>query len=121
MKQHGAHETLFPAEAKPEEIRAWVNVYRANALAFPNYRPNGKKLRCAIDLFCTEVSLSALGDSLPETWGWEEHTQAGVNVIPVPGAHVTMMKEPHVRTLAGHMKNRLQGQNPRKATPPRAC
>ncbi len=120
LKQHCAHEILFSYEGKPEEFRALVKVYQANALAFSGYCPTGKTVRCAIDLFCTEESINTWGGGLPETWGWEEHTQAEVNIIPVPGAHFTMMKEPHVRILVERLKKRLEGNSHAEANCGRA-
>jgi len=34
------------------------------------------------------------------TWGWNQLAPGTVEVRIVPGDHVTMMAEPHVRTLA---------------------
>ena len=40
---------------------------------------------------------------LPD-WGWQAYTQNPVKVISVPGNHGRMLYEPHVKTLASHLR-----------------
>jgi hypothetical protein len=50
--------------------------------------------------------MSAYGDEERRTLGWSRHLSA-VEVQPVPGMHVTLGSEPHVRVLAGHVRQGL--------------
>jgi len=36
-------------------------------------------------------------------WGWDRLTAAGVTVVDVPGAHISMLMPPHVATLASRL------------------
>ena len=37
------------------------------------------------------------------SWGWQRYSSSVVRVIRVPGNHISMLLEPHVRTLADHL------------------
>jgi thioesterase domain-containing protein len=41
--------------------------------------------------------------------GWGRLAGGGLKVVPVPGNHETMLKEPHVRVLAGALMTHLRG------------
>ncbi|MCP4994982.1 MAG: hypothetical protein GY934_14535, partial [Gammaproteobacteria bacterium] len=101
LKSKHVHEMLFTAESKPEELRALVQVYKTNALAFPLYRPAQRRVQCPIDLFYAEESVD--DRDLPEYWGWAEHTQTLVRIHQVPGSHITMLSNPFVKTLAAQL------------------
>jgi thioesterase domain-containing protein len=49
----------------------------------------------------------------PHTYGWSALAAGGVDVIEVPGNHLTLLKEPHVRLLA----DRLQAYLPSSHNP----
>jgi amino acid adenylation domain-containing protein len=78
-------------------------VQRACHRASRSYDPpvwNGK-----VTLFRpTEKSLRGVDD---ETAGWGAWARGGVDVFQVPGGHVSMLKQPNVRILAGFLKKCL--------------
>jgi thioesterase domain-containing protein len=41
------------------------------------------------------------------SWGWQRYSSSAVRVIRVPGNHISMLLEPHVRTLADHLNELL--------------
>lgn len=102
LKQENAHHMLFSSKGLPEELHAFVNVYRANVLAFSSYQPQDKGLHCPIDLFCVTESINTWGKDweLPDGWGWKDHTLAGVRMHRVTGSHFSMLKHPHVQILS---------------------
>jgi thioesterase domain-containing protein len=42
-----------------------------------------------------------------DTETWRSHARGGLEVVPVPGNHITLMKPPHVATLAAHLRKEL--------------
>jgi len=107
LKQENAYNILFSSKGLPEELRALVKVYRANALAFAGYQPQDKRLRCAIDLFCAAESINRWGEEQPDGWGWREHTLTGVRMHQVTGSHFSMLNAPQVQILADQLTNIL--------------
>ena len=39
--------------------------------------------------------------------GWNELTEKDVEILEVPGNHFTMIREPYIRFVAGHLKSRI--------------
>lgn len=107
LKQHEMNELLF-SQGEIEELLAYVKVYQANETAFLNYSALHKKLRCAIDLFCTEDSKKAeINDKLPEDWGWGTHTDE-VRIHLLDGAHFSVFNRPYVQNFAKLLDIQLQ-------------
>jgi len=107
VAQHHINELLYTPETTPEtfnpdDFQRFVQVHQAEALTLQDYQPVNKIVQCPIHLFCTEDSLTKTSNdtTLPEHWGWAEHTLADIKIHHVPGAHTTMIGEPHVKTLA---------------------
>jgi amino acid adenylation domain-containing protein/non-ribosomal peptide synthase protein (TIGR01720 family) len=108
LKQHEMHELLFSPQGQTEELLAYVNVYQANETAFLNYSAVNKKLRCAIDLFCTHASEQAwINDNLPDDWGWGTHTDE-VRIHQLNGAHFSVFNSPYVQNFAKQLDVQLQ-------------
>jgi amino acid adenylation domain-containing protein/non-ribosomal peptide synthase protein (TIGR01720 family) len=105
---------LLPERAGAEAyLRRRTAVYRGNVVAAARYVP--RMYQGPITLFrATEpwteapddtVSPGSAGDD--PTGGWERYSSTAIALYPVPGNHVTMMKEPHVRTLAALLRSAL--------------
>jgi len=56
-------------------------------------------------LFRIDPSEGTLERTLDDTLGWNGLFSNGLNIIPVPGTHLTMMQQPHVLTLANELSN----------------
>jgi amino acid adenylation domain-containing protein/non-ribosomal peptide synthase protein (TIGR01720 family) len=110
LKQENAHEMLFSSQAAPEELGALVKVYQTNMRAFPRYQLQGKHLRCAIDLICTEESIEIFTKAnreLSDGWGWKKHSIAGVRIHRMAGSHINMILHPQVQVIANILKGIL--------------
>lgn len=107
MQAFQHHGVFFAPRAPVDELKFLVDTYRIAVKAQKDYRIPGK-VRCPISLFlASEHSANDLFAPITETWGWEAHTEVGVEIISVPGTHVTMMTEPHVQHLARQLGNRM--------------
>lgn len=103
----------WPAAADPIQIRGFMRVYKSNRQT--QYVVSGEPHPVRIALFRAEKSdeddevlnegmVAARRDS---AWGWAAFSDQPVDVHDVPGDHVTMMTEPHVKCLAKYLKARL--------------
>jgi amino acid adenylation domain-containing protein len=102
---------VLPPEAQVEQVRGFVQVFKANTLA--SYTPRGK-LSAPVVLFRAEVFRredvdARVTDALcaDPTWGWSQHTRGTVLVHTPPGDHLTMLSAPHVDALADALKQHL--------------
>jgi len=98
---------LLPAEIGAAEVRRLVEVLRANLRALRGYLPGIYPGR--VTLFRAADATAPHHDS---TLGWGEIAAGGVEVHHVPGDHYSMLREPHVRTLAGKFRARLEAAVP---------
>jgi len=104
-------------DANVQRLRGLLNVYREALLIF--YRPT---VRLAVDAVLLKAEETATGTVLSEAeqadpslrallhrpaWGWEELFAKPVRVHHVPGAHNTIVVEPHVRVLAGKVMEEM--------------
>jgi aspartate racemase len=90
------------------------NVQRACHRASRSYNPPVWHGR--VTLFRpTEKSLRGVDD---ETAGWGAWTRGGVEVFQVPGGHITMLKQPNVRILAGFLRKCLLQAQAQPIEPP---
>jgi thioesterase domain-containing protein len=90
-------------------VAGLLAVYKANVRAFEAYAPPaGDPGRLALirplDPLDWEVDLQPSGASHSESLGWDA-LGATVDVTFVPGNHLTMTAEPHVATLARHLRS----------------
>jgi thioesterase domain-containing protein/acyl carrier protein len=95
------------------ELLAQLNVYRSNYMM--QYRPPVDIVPVPIALF--KSTESEAGEEPPSdevarlrgsvSWGWQRYSSSVVRVIRVPGNHISMLLEPHVRTLAEHLSELL--------------
>ena len=51
------------------------------------------------------------------TLGWEQLSTEPIEVLPVPGFHETIVREPHVRALAKQMRVAIDNALEREAEP----
>ena len=95
------------------DLLAQLNVYRSNFMM--QYLPSVELAPVPIALFqSTEnepgeeppsAEVARLRESV--SWGWQRYSSSAVRVTRVPGDHVTMLLEPHVRTLADQLNELL--------------
>jgi amino acid adenylation domain-containing protein len=80
-------------------LRRLLELHRNSLAAVLDYEPEIYPGR--ITLF--RAKRGAAPDSPPDDWGWGRLSAEPVSVYAVPGDHHTMLSEPHVQTLAGHL------------------
>ncbi len=86
------------ADFHAPQLRAMLAAMRDNARAMGKYRPHpyaGKAL-----LLRTEQSGKG-------GLGWEELVTGGVDIVPIPGNHMTLLRPPHVREVASKLRDFL--------------
>jgi amino acid adenylation domain-containing protein len=77
-----------------------LNVLEANLQATKNYLPQTYPGRAT--LFWCEYQAVYI-DRYPDL-GWGQLITGGVNTLPIPGEHLSLLSEPHVRVLAKKLK-----------------
>jgi thioesterase domain-containing protein/acyl carrier protein len=98
-------EELAQAEAESKELPEHLKpLAAANIKAIKRYVP--QPYRGKVTLFRATGRRLKIYD--PHAYGWGALAAGGVEVVKVPGNHLTLMKEPHVKVLA----DRLQGYLP---------
>ncbi|KST68574.1 amino acid adenylation domain-containing protein [Mastigocoleus testarum] len=108
---------LLPSgEVGKQQARGLVRVYQASCQA--NYELPKKIYPTKILLFRANESNFAETQSqefsqefsqtlADPTWGWKEFSSQPVDIYTIPGDHITMMSEPHVRILAKYLGQTL--------------
>jgi thioesterase domain-containing protein len=88
-----------------EQLRRLLRVYKTNIQAYRSYVPH--PYEGPITLIRAEEA--AFPPDLGAELGWDKLTPHSVDLLHVPGDHITLLAEPHVRTLAGQLRARLGG------------
>jgi amino acid adenylation domain-containing protein len=82
----------------------YINVLDANLEATRNYQPQvypGK-----VTLFRCQVQ--PISQALHHDLGWSELVTGDIEIYPIPGDHLSILKEPHVQVLAKKLKSCLE-------------
>lgn len=96
---------LVPPDTGPEQLTRLLRVFEANIRAILDYTPPPDN---SIDLmlFRAEEESDDNSQAAPDRY-WSELTDGVIEVEPAPGDHYTMLAKPHVESLAGKLKTRL--------------
>ncbi|MEU7261463.1 amino acid adenylation domain-containing protein [Streptomyces rimosus] len=102
-----AEEGVVPAGSSGAVIRRLFRLYQANWRATLNYRPEAGDLgltlvRAAEPLPKVLAAMHSAAGSRHEdpTNGWSDMTDGPLEVVSVPGDHLTIMEEPYVQHVA---------------------
>ncbi len=99
---------LIPPDAGHNMIRRILEVQKASYQALINYVPqvySGKITLLRASEVVAEDSRGVFAQSFRQpALGWGELTTEPIEIHEVPGDHVTMMAEPHIRVLADKLK-----------------
>ena len=102
---------LIPSDGDMSQVQGHIQVYRAHYANF-SYDPPREARPIPIALFRAEESDPDIAPSeiekLGETWGWQAFTSEPVATYDVPGEHITMFVEPHVRGLAERLRECIE-------------
>jgi thioesterase domain-containing protein len=108
MRQAG----ILPPDTGPQQLRRILQVTHTNTLAMASYVPQVYPRR--ITLFKTEVpgveaaSAEKIDAAIADhTLGWGRFSTQPVTITIVPGDHMTLIHEPHVRALAEQLRGSL--------------
>ena len=99
---------ILPPEAGRAQVHGLVQVFKASTRNSSRYRAQGAYHGTVALLRANEIHIEDTGIAMnlrahDDTWGWNQVAQDNVELRIVPGDHVTMMAEPHVRTLASEL------------------
>jgi len=78
-----------------------------------SYKPREYPHR--IVYFLSEKRRKLFGDSLAAAGSWRELAIGGVDIRVIPGNHLDILKEPHVKILAEQLKDCLDGVQAKSA------
>ena len=97
---------FLPQESKRALLRELTlgpifPVFQANSQATLNYVPQTYPNRITLFKSSEQVSMAHRDPTL----GWSELTTDQVEVIRLPGNHLTMLRKPHVQVLAEQLSN----------------
>ncbi len=98
----------IPAEHRPMALRQpaippMAELFKLHVALTGTYAPRAYAQRVTL-LKVTELGGRNASDP---TWGWSMLAAGGVEVIPVPGEHLTVLRMPHVEALAGALSECL--------------
>ncbi|MBW4650218.1 MAG: amino acid adenylation domain-containing protein [Kastovskya adunca ATA6-11-RM4] len=112
LKQGLERVNLLPPEAGTTQVRGLVEVYKANLQA--HYVPQ--------DIYPGRITLFQSSEEHPKDfdsqesaeilrepqWDWSQLSTQPIEVYHIPGDHIAMMVEPHVRVLANQLRDCLE-------------
>jgi amino acid adenylation domain-containing protein/FkbM family methyltransferase len=99
-------ERVLPPDIALATIRTLFEITKNNMAALRNYVPQAYTGR--VTLFRASEDLAK--QERDESLGWEKLAMGGVEIIPVPGSHNTMILKPNVETLAERLRECLKGR-----------
>jgi len=99
---------ILPPEAGHAQVHGLVQVFKASTRNSSNYLAEGPcqgtiALLRANEIHIEDTDIAMNLRASDDNWGWNQLAQDKVELRIVPGDHVTMMAEPHVRTLASEL------------------
>lgn len=112
---------LFPPGVEVTRAKSFLEMYKANARAMSNYTP--QVYPGAVTLFnVASQIIMPRPDESPHseklrkmaqdpTRGWGELAAGGARIIDVPGTHTSMLRKPHVETLAVLIKEYIKSKS----------
>ncbi|MFC5057522.1 amino acid adenylation domain-containing protein [Saccharothrix xinjiangensis] len=114
---------ILPEDGSPQLLRRLYEVFRANYRAVLDHRPRRVRrplrlLRAAEELPANlAIAHRAAGGLFADPRnGWRERAGQSVEVLEVPGNHLSMMTAPHVHAVAAALGEGLdRAEDPRRA------
>jgi len=106
VMQHLKQGLFFAPTAESNQLKAIVDIYKANTHAQTHYQPQGP-IKAPIVLFRAEEQFGDTPSVHSEDLDWSQYTEGEVIVKWVPGTHLTMLNAPHVKTLAAQLQTQL--------------
>lgn len=101
---------LLPVRLNKTHFGRFIDVYKANVIAAARYRPAPLLAPVRLTLFKAledDLELKGRADIKAPDLGWGRYTAHPVDVIVVPGTHITMFSEPHVKGLGARLREAM--------------
>ena len=99
---------VIPMDINLDDVQRRLAIYRANVEALQAYRGATYRGRT--------VLLSAMDrrpdESARQRSSWAELTGGGLEVVTVPGNHMSMIREPDVRSVVQELRDQLARASP---------
>jgi amino acid adenylation domain-containing protein len=96
---------LVPEALDLARMQHLYGIFKINLQAMQQYQPEGYGGRVVLLRARKRTLSQRLFRS--RTFGWERVAPGGVEVLPVPGTHHSMLREPHVAALAREVERAL--------------
>jgi thioesterase domain-containing protein/acyl carrier protein len=97
LERFKAHQ-LVPEMTTVEDFRRFLDLMLAHNRMTAGYVPAVYPGRILV------LRADADGDERPPDLGWQRHSMQPVDVVAVPGSHVSMMRPPHVEIVAERLR-----------------
>jgi thioesterase domain-containing protein len=95
---------MLPANTEIAQVRKLLQVFKTNVRAMCGYVP--REYAGTVRLY--KARDEAARDLADPRLGWGETAARGLEIHTIPGTHYTIMREPHVRTLAAQLRDCLR-------------
>lgn len=91
---------FFPPDVGSEQLRGFLQVFKANEQT--QYTPQS--------VYSNRIILFRASEEFHEqsTMGWEKFSSKPIETYDIPGDHITIMLEPHVKVLAKQLRACLE-------------
>ena len=97
---------ILPDEIGIKQLWGFVQVYKTQSNII--YQPKETEIINQITCFIASGENKTYEDLENKALTWERFCKLPVNIHVVPGEHMTMLNEPHVRVLAKKLRDRLE-------------
>ncbi|HLK61371.1 MAG TPA: thioesterase domain-containing protein, partial [Chthonomonadaceae bacterium] len=113
-RTQAAAKTPAPAKASVSPAQAQITRDQVTRLWMQRYwpGPDWKPTVCQCPITVFRMRRQRFYRINDYTLGWKDRTTGGVEVIPIPGHHVVILREPYVATLALHLRDRMDKAGP---------
>ena len=107
-----AQRSLWSELGNATRLRAAFDVFRCNVNSERIYRPvRAQPVRILLARSAETRAQGASGiKQQSEGWGWESLAIEPLDIIDVPGGHISMLRSPNVQVLAESLEHYLLGQ-----------
>jgi pyochelin synthetase len=102
FRERSAAARLIPNEADEELATRIMHLFVANMMAVMNYRP--RPFDGTVTLFQAAEAIVKPRFAPGREWG---RSLTDLEIIEVPGSHLTMVQDPHVKALAQQLRRSL--------------
>ena len=107
VRQRAIEAGIVPEDIQLADARKLFEVFKLNVRAMQHYRPQPSSTRVTL----LKAGEHAMVNASDETMGWGTLTSGEIEIHTVPGSHFTIVREPHVRSLAEQLADCINRTN----------